>query len=326
MKQISYVKISRILNFLLSYFIIFILLGLPTKIISQNTVPPEVLSAMQANEGMLNTISRLAEECANGEVESCNRLTEVAKNNSDCEIRKKAIELLLDTSVINFIALNADSKCPQLQTTAIKRVVDSSILADIALNSTIYNARLWAIKNDYLNDQKLLAKIVNNEQVSWVRKAALEKITDQGLLAVIAKTEKDDDVRFIAYTRLLLVGQSPYKYAWIKDSTSRTIFYKSAGYKEKNMTFIGQVDQLSFNQFEGYLPVIPGVHKITLGKRIIRLDTEEEYYLREPLVISRTLKGGFVYQFEISSNQEAILNVIPINEAVLEYSRNHGSK
>jgi hypothetical protein len=55
--------------------------------------------------------------------------------------------------------------------------------------------RRYAVENPNLTDQALLADIAKNDKSNDVREAAVAKLNDQALLADIAKHDKDEDVR-----------------------------------------------------------------------------------------------------------------------------------
>ncbi len=76
-----------------------------------------------------------------------------------------------------------------LQKELIKKIINNTILGVIIENGH-YSLRKAAIENDNLIDQSLLENIAKNDEIEFLRKTAIKKITNQEILADIANYGK----------------------------------------------------------------------------------------------------------------------------------------
>ena len=143
-------------------------------------------------------ITRLAQECSDGKVESCEKLADIAKNDEKWDVRLKAIKKLTDQNVLIDIAKN-DEKW-NVRWKAVEKITDQSVLADIAKKDEDSSVRKAALHN--ITDQNVLADIAKNDNYRIVRETDLEKITDQSALIDIAKNAKNFKIRKMAVEKI----------------------------------------------------------------------------------------------------------------------------
>ena len=122
-------------------------------------------------------------------------------------IRSKAVYALTDQTLLAAFAKHDPH--PWVRRSALARLADPSLLAECAQDGTIPAiVRHAAVRNPNLTDQALLEKIAlgetndNDEDDRWVREAATAKLTNQTLLAELAKNSSEDGMRRAAIAGL----------------------------------------------------------------------------------------------------------------------------
>jgi hypothetical protein len=83
---------------------------------------------------------------------------------------------------------------------SVEETQDQKVLARIANDDDDWTVRLAAVQK--LTDQTVLAKIVSDDKDGIVRDTAMQKITDQAILAKIATNDKNKDIRMAAVQKL----------------------------------------------------------------------------------------------------------------------------
>jgi hypothetical protein len=166
-------------------------------------------------------IDELATECDTGNTEACKELTDIATKSDDKLVRGMAVKKLGDLSLLATIAER--DKDFQIQKEAIKKISDiamevkdinfvtraveklknKELLAYIAKNNESSDIRVAAVKNPNLTDQSLLANIAKNDKDINVCMWAIDKISDLAVLAKIAL----EDVNLGNYTFFKLSTQ-----------------------------------------------------------------------------------------------------------------------
>lgn len=133
----------------------------------------------------------------NVRIEATNKITDqvtlvyLAKENSDFESRSIAVSKLTDESILTDIA-KGDKDYPVRQVAYKILVKEESpeALADIALNDSSESKATTAL--DKLNDQSIVAMIVQSNAKLAVRKHAASKLTDRELIVGVALKVNDD--------------------------------------------------------------------------------------------------------------------------------------
>jgi hypothetical protein len=150
--------------------------------------------------------SKLAEKCQAGKAEACQKLAQIAKTGMDCAAREEAVRWLTDQAVLAEIATGPlGSSCMgQVGITAIVRLQDQTTLAKIVKANINGHGRL-AMRR--LTDQSLLADIAKtlddkDAGNSALRRLAVAKLTDQTVLADAAKTAGDPSIRMAALKKV----------------------------------------------------------------------------------------------------------------------------
>lgn len=167
-----------------------------------------------------------------------NVLTDIAKNDKDYRVRRAAIEKITDQNVLADIAKN--DKDYLVRSVAIVMITEQNYLVDVIKNAQISEARLEAaimrVEKEYINvsieegQQRVFndiykglglrvaqsgfpqpkfdfEKSINagksaDEESLTIYRTALEKLTDQNILADIAQSAKDRTARFAALEKL----------------------------------------------------------------------------------------------------------------------------
>jgi hypothetical protein len=158
-------------------------------------------------------------------------LADIAKNDKDSDVRRDAVKRVTDQSVLADIAKN--DKDSDVRTAAVERVTDQSVLADMAKNDKNDDVRTAAVKrldpalhadilpvlranpgsartetNLYVLGEiakyalSLSARMEAVRRVRALRREELERVTDQSVLADIAKNDESYHVRWAAVKRV----------------------------------------------------------------------------------------------------------------------------
>ena len=157
-------------------------------------------------------------------------LSYIAENDIDDYPRREAIKKVADQDVLFRIAVSNNDDSTRNAATG--RLTDQNRLAEIAKNDAYYGVRLTAVRNENMQDQTILEYIVKNDikgQVrmaaadkladatiaqmgydyaaqhddEWIiRQKAVEKVTNQDVIADILKNETNSSVRVIAIGQL----------------------------------------------------------------------------------------------------------------------------
>ncbi len=94
---------------------------------------------------------------------------------------------------------------------ATKRLEDEEILMDIAVNEPKASIRSAAVSNPHLYNERVLIKAALNDPADYVRQGAIHKITNELVLARIARDDESKVVRIEAKNRLKEINpQSVY--------------------------------------------------------------------------------------------------------------------
>jgi len=148
---------------------------------------------------------KLAGECRAGKAESWQKLAQIAREDRDCDLRRVAVDLLADQAVLAEIATGSGLACGgQVVRAVLDRLTDQAALATKVKKNLNYNAR-FAMKN--LTDQALLADIAKTGSAGDVltreiRRQAAQKLTDQAALADVAKGAGDPYIRMAALRKV----------------------------------------------------------------------------------------------------------------------------
>ncbi len=170
-------------------------------------------------------------DCKSGQWQACAFLAELPSDGMDIEVLVAKVEKLSDQALLAKIATSGKFRLrviaieritDQLQLAviakresggpeallALSRITDQTFLAQIAETRTWWRGgdalRKFAVRK-LTGNQAVLARIVEKDPSREVREAAFEKLTDQAVLAQIAKTAKSDintDVRETAVGKL----------------------------------------------------------------------------------------------------------------------------
>ncbi|NIM18215.1 MAG: hypothetical protein GTO45_39950 [Candidatus Aminicenantes bacterium] len=124
-------------------------------------------------------------------LEDRKKLSDIAKNDNNFEVRIAAVEKSSDQKMLSDIAKNDNNF--EVRITAIKKISDQKLLSEIAKNDKECKVRETAVEK--LEDQSMLAGIARMDEDRNVRNTAMEKLTDQKVLADILKKEKVGFIR-----------------------------------------------------------------------------------------------------------------------------------
>ena len=125
-------------------------------------------------------------------------LADIARNDSDWQVRREAVKSISDKNVLADVARN-DSNW-NVRTAAVKKIYDEDVLTNIARNDPHEHVRLIATEKIY--DEDVLTNIARNDSNYYVQKAAVEKIDDEDVLTDIARNNRDNDVQRIAAEKI----------------------------------------------------------------------------------------------------------------------------
>jgi hypothetical protein len=148
-------------------------------------------------------------------------LAQIAINASSGNIRKAAVEKISNPYILAKIAeseidsLEEAEKSYDIQSKLMRQQGIDVVSKETFLNKIKYqchdDVRKAAVEKIILSDvqidhqyqfQNIFAKVVRKDSNRNVRKAAVEKITDQSILAEIAKNDKSSDVRKVVVVKL----------------------------------------------------------------------------------------------------------------------------
>jgi len=107
--------------------------------------------------------------------------------------RIRAVEKLIDQARLTDIA-KSDSDW-EMRHAAVERLTDQALLAHIAKRDVTPGVRRAAVENPNLTDQSVLAEIAKTDSSDGVRREAVWKLTDDAVLADITKTDGHWQVR-----------------------------------------------------------------------------------------------------------------------------------
>ena len=128
-------------------------------------------------------------------------LEQIASSKLEAKIREVAIKKLTNKDVLIEIAKNDNFE--ELRKEAIKKIEDEAIIGNLALipdkrlisikgySGNVSAVSKWAI-DKYINNQKILEKIVLDADNKEVKKIALQKISDETILRNIAFNTMDE--------------------------------------------------------------------------------------------------------------------------------------
>jgi len=118
-------------------------------------------------------------------------LESIAKNNYYSDVRRAAIEKLAEQNVLADIAKNSNSLHAKAGEAAVQKIIEQNLLCDVAKSTADWKVRLAAAEK--VTDQALMqtvyADIWENNNVNGseaLRREAFNKITNQHILADIA--------------------------------------------------------------------------------------------------------------------------------------------
>jgi hypothetical protein len=146
----------------------------------------------QDGRGRLEAVEHLTDQSA---------LAGIAKKDWDSCVRERAVRRLADQAVLTEIAkTDADHF---VRTDAARKLVDQSVLAEIAAKDRHWLVRIVAAAklSDVEGAQAVYLDIAKNDEDRAGRKAAIERIADQSVLAEIV-LDKDVSVAHAAMDRL----------------------------------------------------------------------------------------------------------------------------
>jgi hypothetical protein len=131
-------------------------------------------------------------------------LVEIAKNDKEADVRESAVEKLTDQTVLTDIAWN-DGETSNVRLRATVKLADQSSLqtvyAGIATDSkALLPCRAEAI--EMLTDQATLAVLAKSDRKLFLWEKALQKVSDQDALADIAKNGMFSELRIKAVRKL----------------------------------------------------------------------------------------------------------------------------
>lgn len=155
-----------------------------------------------ANHATHADVCRAARELTVSKITDQKLLAGVAKNARCSNVRKEAFEKLTDQEALADIALYGKDK--DMRGQSVDKLDDQGILADIAKP----DGYCWKCKAAFLlaaGESAIFANIAvvaGTEESLQVRRMAVRKLADQGLLADIAKNDKDAGIRMCAAEKL----------------------------------------------------------------------------------------------------------------------------
>jgi len=125
-------------------------------------------------------------------------LADVAKNELNTGIRRKAVKRLREQSALADVAKN-DRKT-DIRIIALKRLTDQSAIAEIAMTDRKTDVRRMAVRK--LTNQSALADVAVTDRKTDIRKMALKKMNDPVAVFSVAKNDHNANIRKIALKKL----------------------------------------------------------------------------------------------------------------------------
>jgi hypothetical protein len=138
-------------------------------------------------------------------------LEDIAKKDQDPLIRANATARLRNQLLLASLAVK--DPVERVREEATKKLADPQLLLRILTTDPSFSVRLGAAGNPNLTDQAALADAATSDRsdsIGLVRRKALERLTDQTLIAAIAQSDTDEWLRKAAVERLsdqILLGQ-----------------------------------------------------------------------------------------------------------------------
>ena len=121
-------------------------------------------------------------------------LAEVAANEPNTAIRRKAVKKLTDQAALGEVAQN--DKKTDIRIIALKKLTNQALIGEVAKNDKKTDVRILAIKK--LTDQAALSEVAQGDTKTDVRRRAIKKLTDPAALGEAAKNDPNADNRRIA--------------------------------------------------------------------------------------------------------------------------------
>ncbi len=126
-------------------------------------------------------------------------LRQVVKTSPQWQLRKAAVEKITDQKVIAAVALT-DSRF-EVRIAALKLLIDQAALSAIAMKPR-ENVTIRQVAVGRLTNEAMLADVARMADEWNVRSVAVDRLTDQAILAEIAKGDHDSSVQRAAIYRL----------------------------------------------------------------------------------------------------------------------------
>ena len=167
------------------------------------------IAPLSGQDADAQKVERLAAECEAGNLKSCLKLEKLARKWDDREhsLLIKAVRRMKNKVKLDELARNTrNSGDIRLAAICNPNLADQALIAQIIISMPPHAVDLTYSCDETLKtrltDQALIAKVAKNAKSDDVRESALRKLTDQLLLADIAKNDEDWDVREAAVQRL----------------------------------------------------------------------------------------------------------------------------
>lgn len=137
---------------------------------------------------------------ANGENGSI--LLDIGLNDPHIEVRKAAVEKLIDEEFIHTILMQEQSA--KVRLSAMLKITNSDLLAEVAMKSKDDKIREIAVSK--IDNQNLLKVISSSDKNRWVREQAVNNLIENqenlALLTNIAMQDPDENVRYTAVLKI----------------------------------------------------------------------------------------------------------------------------
>jgi hypothetical protein len=152
-------------------------------------------------------------------------LAHVAIHARGPELRHRALGRISDQMVLAEVVI--ESRNDDVSWTAVQRIRDDVALSKVAIEdrNQDVNPRSFAVKA--ITNQAILAKVAFSDEGTWIRRDAMEKLTDESTVAKVAAHEKDPRIRelpLIRYSKLRLVRrQSALRQTRLPEAVSATL-------------------------------------------------------------------------------------------------------
>jgi hypothetical protein len=126
------------------------------------------------------------------------KLADMAKHDSDREVRRAAIRKLTDQGLLKQLALQDEDDA--IRAAAVWAMTDEGMLVQVAVEAGTEGLRLAAIRR--ITDPTLLRRLAFDEPNADVRLCTVERIGDPSLIEKIATADRDARVRATATRRI----------------------------------------------------------------------------------------------------------------------------